>query len=437
MPERLTPTDLSTQSDVVSRELFIDRLEMALLRSFRYVDRRFAVLSLSIEQYSGIETSFGYDTADHVAREFGHRLKAAVRNYDSIGHIAGDQYAVLLESVHDVSDPARVAMRVHDSLRTRLSTRFGDFMVSTNIGIVMNHSGADSAGRLMQLAGLARLRAATNSSAYELYDPAMQEHARLRLQREMELRRAIEEQQFELHYQPIISLQTGRITQTEALVRWRHPQRGLVPAAEFIGLAEETGLAVPMGWFTLTTACRQLTQWRSQRPTNGGIGMSVNMTAGHFKQRDLADRISATLKGAGVSSGISLEVTERLLIHEPAKAVDTINALKQQGVAIHLDDFGTGYSSLQYLHELPFDAIKIDKGFVARMGKGGRDAQIIVTIRELARQLGVPVVAEGVETEDNLRMVRELGCEYAQGYFFARPMQATAVAELIESGPAW
>ena len=426
-------------TELANRELFVDRLEMALLRSFRFPDRRFAVLSLSVAQLATIDAAHGYEVADEVLRGFAERLKAVVRNYDSLAHVTRDQFAILLESVRDVSDPARVATRLHDALREPVPTRAGEFMLSAHVGIVLNHSGADSAGRLMQLSGLARLRSASSSSAWELYDPAMQDQVRSRLQREMELRRALERSQFTLHYQPIIAMDTGRIVQAEALIRWKHPTRGVVNAGEFIALAEDTGLTVPMGWFSLQEASRQLSAWRSTLPTNGTFAVSVNLTAAHFKQAGMAEQLGSMLKGARLAApgGINLEVTERLLIDDPRKAIDTLNQLRQLGVGIHLDDFGTGYSSLQYLHELPFDAIKIDRSFIARLSNGGRDAQIVATIRGLARQLGVPVVAEGVETEEHLTLVRALGCEFAQGYFFARPMPAEELGQLITRSPRW
>ena len=435
-PSRGNPLQ-DPQTELANRDLFVDRLEMALLRSFRHPDQRFAVLSVAVEQIATIEATTGFDAAQDVLREFARRLKTAVRNYDSIGRVTGDQFGVLLETIRDESDAARVAQRIHDSLRARITTRWGDFMVSAHIGAVLNHSGADSAGRLMQLAGLARLRARESGAAYEIYDMVMQEHARARLQKEMELRRAIQENQFELHYQPIVSMETGRIVQTEALLRWRHPQRGLVAAGDFIGLAEETGLAVPMGWFALGEACRQLGRWRSQRSMNGSLAMSINVTAAHFKLNKIEEQMTELFADAGVSQGVNLEVTERLLIHDPARTTAILAKLRQMGIGIHLDDFGTGYSSLQYLHDLPFDAIKIDRAFISRLGNGGRDARIVSTIRELARQLEVPVIAEGVETAEHLTAVRHLGCEFAQGYFFARPMAAEQTAQLLVTNPQW
>jgi diguanylate cyclase (GGDEF)-like protein len=431
------PDDQSPPGEIAGRDLFNDRLEMALLRWSRFPDRRFAVLSLDVEQLSSIEAALGDEAGRDVRTEFAQRLKTAVRNYDTIGYIAGNQFGIVLESVRDESDPARVANRVHESLRTPIVTIRGQFMVTANIGIVLSGKDVGSAGRMLQLAGLARIRAREGASVYEIYDTAMHEHATQRLQKEMELRRAIEERQFELHYQPIISLANGRIVQTEALIRWRHPDRGLVPAADFIALAEETGVAIPMGWFTLNRACRQLSEWRERPGSNENLSMSINLTAAHFRQRNVTEQVGDVLSATGISHGLNFEITERILIGDHVQACAVLGSLRELGVRIHLDDFGTGYSSLQYLHELPFDAIKIDRGFIGRMRNGGRDAQVVTTIRELARQLGVPVIAEGVESAEHLRLVRELGCEYAQGYHFARPLPADATADLMASQPQW
>lgn len=424
-------------TEVGNRELFMDRLEMTRLRFTRHPEQRFAVMAISVEQFDSIETTLGHEAARDVLREFVARLRTALRDCDTIARIAGDQFGILLESVRDESDPARVAMRVHEGLRSPIETPSGKFMVSVCVGIVLSHAGIASAPRLMQLAGLSRLRAKSGGAPYEIYDASMQEHARARLEKEMELRHAVEAGEFDLHYQPIVSLDSGRIVQTEALLRWRHPQRGIVAAADFIGLAEDTGLAVPIGWFSLDRACQQYRSWSGQLGTTSTVSMSVNITAAHFRHRDITERFGAILRDNGVSTGINLEVTERMLIGEPARASAILRTLRELGLGIHLDDFGTGYSSLQYLHEMAFDAIKIDRGFVARMRNGGRDAKVVATIRELARQLGVPVIAEGVETAEHLALVRDLGCEFAQGYFFSRPQPAREIGDLISSEPAW
>lgn len=420
-----------------NRALFLDRVAMMCLRHARHDDHHFAVMSLSIEQFEGIASTFGYDAAHDVLREFANRLRAVVRSYDSIARFDGDEFGILLESIRDQSDAARVANRVHDALRAPIASRIDQFRVTANIGIVLSFSGIDSAARLIQLAGLARGRARASGAPYEIFDPVMHQHAQARLSKEMDLRRGVDADEFELHYQPIVSMSTGRIVNTEALVRWRHPRHGLVNAAEFITLAEETGLAVPLDWLTITQACRQLRSWRESLPGEAKLGVSVNVTAAHFRQRDVAQHVGSILDAQGVSDGISLEVTERMLIGNIAQTKAVLQELRALGVGIHLDDFGTGYSSLQYLHELPFDVIKIDRSFVARMQHGGRDAQLVTTIRELARQLGVPVIAEGVETEEHLALVRELGCEFAQGYLFARPLPSEEIQAMLASGRQW
>lgn len=424
-------------TDLASRALFLDRVAMMCLRHARHDDLHFAVMSVSIEQFEGIASTFGYDAARDVLREFADRLRSVVRGYDSIARFDGDEFGILLESIRDQSDAARVANRVHDALRAPIASGTDQFRVTANIGIVLSFSGIDSAARFTQLAALARGRARSSGAPYEIFDPVMQQHAQARLSREMDLRRGVDAGEFELHYQPIVSMSTGRIVNTEALVRWRHPRRGLVNAAEFITLAEEIGLAVPLDWFTIDQACRQLRSWREGVPGESDLGVSVNVTAAHFRQRDVAQHVGSILHAQGVSGGISLEVTERMLIGNIAQAKTVLQELRALGVGIHLDDFGTGYSSLQYLHELPFDVIKIDRSFVARMLHGGRDAQLVTTIRELARQLGVPVIAEGVETPEHLALVRELGCEFAQGYLFARPLPSDEMQAMLASGPQW
>ena len=423
-------------TELAHRELFLDRVGMTLLRTARYQDRHFAVLSLRVEQFAHIETGFGYDTAREVLREFATRLKTVVRGYDSIARLAGDEFGILLESIRDDSDAARVANRMHEALRVPIRTGPEEFIVTANIGIVLSHSGVDSASRIVQLAGLARERARNSGAPYEIFDPSMQQRAQARLQKETELRRAVEGSQFDLHYQPIIALGSGKISGAEALLRWNHPSRGVVSAGEFIGLAEEAGLSVPLGTFAINHACAQLTSW-STTPALAQLDVSVNITAAQFRHRDAARQLTDQLGGAIARSRIHLEVTERMLIGDPAFAKEVLEALRALGIRIHLDDFGTGYSSLQYLHELPLDAIKIDRSFIARLPKGGRDAQVVTTIRELARQIGVPVIAEGVETPEHLALIRDIGCEFAQGYYLSRPIPAGDLAALVARDPVW
>jgi EAL domain-containing protein (putative c-di-GMP-specific phosphodiesterase class I) len=246
----------------------------------------------------------------------------------------------------------------------------------------------------------------------------------------------VEGDEFELYYQPIIALDSGRIAKMEALMRWHHPKRGLTAAADFIPLAEETGLIVPMNWSVLTQGCRQLQEWLTG--THQGMAMSINITAANLGHASMLDRIRAELTGRALGQGsLNVEITESVLIGDPTQAKRILGELRALGVGVHLDDFGTGYSSLNYLHELPLDAIKIDRRFIARLGGSQPDGHVVATIRELARSMGVPVIAEGVETEEQLAGVRGLGCEYAQGYFFSRPLPRDEMAALMRRDPVW
>lgn len=425
-------------TELANRELFLDRVGQALMRCARSRERHMAVLSVRVDQFAGIESGFGYDAAHEVLKECANRLKVAVRNVDSVARLSGDEFGILLESLRDDADAARVATRIHDALRKAIVTTWDEFIVSASIGVVLSTTGLDSPARLIQLAGLAQVRAKSTGAPYELFDPGMQKKAQSRLHQETELRRGVEGGEFELHYQPIVSLETGRVVELEALVRWRHPKRGLVTAGEFISLAEETGLIVPMGWLALTEACDQIRHWRAENGLEAPLSVSINMTAAHLRHRDLADKMRVALGEWGLTDhALNFEITESILIDDPERARTVLSELRALGVGVHLDDFGTGYSSLQYLHELPLDAIKIDRRFIARLGRDTREAQVAATIRELARQIGVPVIAEGVETPEHLAHVRALGCEYAQGYLFSYPLPPAEMSELLRSNPRW
>lgn len=425
-------------TELANRALFLDRVGQALLRCARSHERHMAVLSVRVNQQESIASGFGYDAAQEVLRECANRMRIAVRSVDSVARLSGDEFGILLESLRGDADSARVATRIHEAFRQPVRTTWDEFMVSVSVGVVLSTTGLDSPARLIQLAGLARERAKGTGAAYELFDPDMQRRAQTRLQYETELRRGVEAAEFELHYQPIIALDSGRIVELEALLRWRHPKRGLIAAGEFIAVAEQTGLIVPMGWLVLTEACEQIRRWRAQGNSPHQLSVSINMTAAHLRHRELLERMRAALHQAGLRDhALNFEITEGILIDDPESARNALNDLRALGVGIRLDDFGTGYSSLQYLHELPLDAIKIDRRFIARLGRESREGQVAATIRELARTLGVPVIAEGVETAEQLAMVRALECEYAQGYFFSHPLPPGQVSELVQANPQW
>lgn len=421
---------------LANRDLLLDRLEQAILRASRRPEQTFALFSLGLDQFTKIEATLDYDAASEVLVSVARRLETAVRGVDTVARLGSDEFVLLLDGVRTNTDATTIAERVKDALLKPITTRSGDtVVVSPSIGIVPSFSSNELPARLVQMAGIARTRARERGTGFEFFDPEMREQAQRRLWRETELRRGIEADQFELHFQPIACLETGLVRKLEALIRWRNPERGLLTAGEFVPLAEETGAIIPIGWWVLTQACLQLVDWRRRFGDEIGLSVSANVAPVVFAQRDVVSRIDTILSVSGLpASCLNLEITEGALIAEPERARETLAALRELGVGIHLDDFGSGYSSLRYLLDLPLDGIKIDRVFVARVVEGGRHLTLVRTIRELARQIGASVVVEGVETWDQLQLARSLRCEYAQGYFLARPMPADEVDRLIAGG---
>jgi EAL domain-containing protein (putative c-di-GMP-specific phosphodiesterase class I) len=301
---------------------------------------------------------------------------------------------------------------------------------------VLSGAGYAHADDVLRDAGIAMVRAREAADGqYQVFDPAMHAEAMARLHLETDLRRALERGELRVFYQPIVRLDTGRITGFEALARWQHPERGLILPDDFIPMAEDTGLILPMGLWVLEEACRTLRRWQ-QRPGGERLTMAVNLSARQFTQPDLVERIARVMRETAVRPGtLELEITESVILQHTAPVIDTLQRLKALGVALHVDDFGTGYSSLSYLHRLPLDALKIDRSFVS-----GADAgclQIVRMIVAMAKALGVAVVTEGIETAELLGELRSLDCEYGQGYFFCRPVAAEAMEALFETDPRW
>jgi diguanylate cyclase (GGDEF)-like protein len=426
-------------TDAANRAVLLDRLTHATMRWARSPEQSFGVLSVGIDQIADIESTLGYEAADDVVTTVAQRLGTTVRAVDTVAHTGGDEFIILLESMAGQQDAAAVAERVREVFRAPVTTSWSDpVMVSASVGIAMITSDVDSAPRLMQQATMARTRARTKGTGIEFFDAGMQELAQKRLWLETDLRQAVEADEFELYYQPIISLATGRITQLEALVRWRHPGRGLMTPGDFIPLAEETGVIVPIGWWVLAHGCPQLCEWRHRFSSARGLTMTVNVAAHQLAQPDLVERVEQMLSASGLEPGaVHLEIKEGALTNGAAEARATLERLRRVGIGVELDDFGTGYSSLWSLHELPLDAVKIDRSIVARLRDGERHLPMIATIRELAGRIGVAVVAEGVESAEQLQLVRSIGCDRAQGYFIAEPLPVEEIEILLEESRTW
>ncbi|HEX2716790.1 MAG TPA: bifunctional diguanylate cyclase/phosphodiesterase [Gemmatimonadaceae bacterium] len=429
---------------LANRALFLERLTHAVERAKRHKDFKFAVLALDLDRFKLVNNSYGTDVGDEVLNAVARRIEQCIRGEDMAARVTADEYAVLLESINDDSDGGRVAERIRQALSRPVETTEGDVYTSASIGIVLSTSGLEAPQVILQRAGIAVSRAkAAGRRRYEMFDRAMQARAVARLRTETDLRHAVERGEFELYFQPLVSLESGRITELEALLRWRHPERGIVPPLEFIPLAEETGLIIPIGSWALAAACRQMVEWQKEfkvTDANGEspLALSVNLSVKQLNQPGFVKLVNDTVRAAGMDPrALKLEITESFMIDDPEGTRATLEELRNLGVKLYLDDFGAGYSSLAYLHTLPLDAIKIDRGFVSRMGEGAAHYQLVHTIRDLARNIGVLAVAEGIETLSQLSALRALGCESAQGYLFSKPVPPLEIEQLLKKDPRW
>jgi diguanylate cyclase (GGDEF)-like protein len=417
-----------------NRELFLQRLQQEIARKKQRNNDLLAVLFFEIDRFKAVIDSMGHRTADKLLVNAAHRLKACLRSTDIIARMAGEEFAILLEDISDVSEATSVADRLQKEMTLPFRLNGQEIFTSFHIGIALNQADREyKAEDLLRDAHTAMYRAKTLGQArYEVFATGMRLQVVRRLQLETDLRRALEMQEFRLHYQPILSLKTRRIAGFEALVRWQHPQHGLVSPAEFIPVAEETGLIIPLGQWIFQEACRQLRLWQAQFATGAQLTVSVNLSPLQFSQPDLVEQIEQALKTAVVDGrNLKLEITESVAMTDVESTIALLLRLKALNLRLSIDDFGTGYSSLSYLHRFPVDTLKVDRSFVSRMGDTRDDAAIVQTIVMLSHNLGMDVIAEGVETAAQLAQLQALNCEYGQGYFFSKPVDSSAASALL------
>ncbi|MBA3343598.1 MAG: EAL domain-containing protein [Gemmatimonadaceae bacterium] len=422
-----------------NRSLFTERLRHAMKRAARHPDDLFAVLFLDLDRFKDVNDRLGHFAGDELLRAVARRLEACLRPEDTVARLSGDEFAILLESITETSDAGRVAERIEEALSFPINLGGAEITTSASMGIVTSSISPDQPEQLLRSADMAMYRAkAAGRARYEMFDRAMHTDALARLQLETDLRRAVENNEFRLHYQPMVSLRSGRITGLEALIRWEHPQQGLIQPADFIPVAEETGLIVPIGRWVINEACRQVKEWQASHHRDVALTMGVNLSAKQFAQPDLLDQLFHALDSTGVSgSSLRLEITETAIIDKGRYATGVLTQIKALGVQVSLDDFGTGYSSLSYLHGLPIDAIKIDRAFVGTMDTDENSLRLVRTILTLAEIVGVRAEAEGICTAEQLRELRALNCEQGQGYLFSAPMTPDAVNEVLTADPVW
>ena len=403
-----------------NRALLIDRLSHALTRVNRRGDYIFAVLFLDLDRFKMINDSLGHTLGDQLLVTVARRLRECVRPDDTVARLGGDEFVVLLDGVQDVEEASTIADRIQKSLMSPISLGDHEVVTSASIGIAASLRKYEHPEQILRDADLAMYRAKTlGKSRQEIFDGDMQHHMLLRFELESDLRGALDRGELSVYYQPIISISDGSVVAFEALVRWSHPERGMVPPSIFVPIAEETGLVLPIGDWILETACRQLKEWLPNLPADRLVSMHVNLSGRQFRHPDLVENVRATLERVGLEPRrLGLEITESVVMDNAASAAERLEQLRSVGVQLQIDDFGTGYSSLSYLHRFPIDTLKIDRSFIRDMLSDRKNIEIVRSITALAHELGMRVIAEGVETADQLAQLRELGCERAQGHFF-------------------
>jgi len=419
--------------------LFMDRLGIAIAQSKRRKEHRFAVLFLDLDRFKNVNDGLGHTVGDRLLVAISRRLRTFLRPGDTVARLGGDEFAILANPIDGLADATRIAERIHQELGRAFDLDGHEVFTSTSIGIALSFGEYDRPEDVLRDADTAMYRAKSLGKArHAIFDQEMHRRAVELLRLETDLRRGIERQEFRTHYQPIVSLMSGEIEGFEALVRWQHPKRGLLLPAEFLSVAEETGLIVPIGWGVLRDACKQMAEWNRKYARTHPLAVNVNLSGRQFLQPDLIDQIQDILEEEGLEADrLRLEITEGIIMEDADSSVARLEQLRELGVQLHLDDFGTGYSSLSHLHRLPTHTIKIDRSFVSRMNASDGDAEIVATIVSLARSLGMRAAAEGLETAGQLATLRGLECDYGQGFFFSKPVDPQAAGQLIARELRW
>jgi diguanylate cyclase (GGDEF)-like protein/PAS domain S-box-containing protein len=431
-----------------NRLLFIDRVGRLVKYTKRHKDHLFAVLFMDLDGFKMINDSMGHLIGDQLLIGAANRLEKCLRSTDTvarlgesftIARLGGDEFTVLLDHIKEPSDAKRAADRLMKAVALPFILGGREVFTSVSIGIALSNSTYEQAEDILRDADTAMYRAKSLGKArYEVFDADMRASVMARLQLETDLRHALERGEFRNFYQPIVALASEEIVGFEALLRWQHPTRGLLAPQEFIPVAEETGLIRELGWWNLREACRQISEWRKDPVAHSHLTVSVNLSAKQFLQPNLVADISKLLRELALPpEALKLEITESTVMADPSGAVEMLQQIKSLGIRLAIDDFGTGYSSLSYLHRFPLDTLKIDRSFISGMGDGGEGMEIAQTILPMANNLRLDVVAEGVETIQQVAMLKKLHCKYGQGFYFSRPLSAEGTEALLAGGLTW
>ncbi len=416
-----------------NRVLFIEHLQTAIQRSQKNQNYLFAVLFIDIDRFKIINDSLGHSNGDRLLISFSHILKECSREMDTVARLSGDEFTILLEELNDVQDAILIAKRLLDRLTLPIYLEDQQVFAGASIGIVLVASNYQNSTHVLRDADIAMYHAkALGKGRYAIFDQKMYAQTLYLSQLETDLRNALERQEFLLNYQPIVSILTGKVMGFEALLRWHHPEQGLICPDRFIAIAEDSGLIVPIGEWILEQACQQLRLWQQKIPAASALYVSVNLSSRQIKQFDFVDRLANILSRTGINGkDLRLELTESIIMDQGENTISLLSEIKALEVQLSIDDFGTGYSSLSYLHSLPIDALKIDRSFIASIGTDRKDCEIVKTMITLAHSLEIKAIAKGVETPEQLTQLKHLGCDEAQGYFFSEPVDCQLAEDLL------
>ncbi|MDB5104325.1 MAG: putative sensory box protein [Fibrobacteres bacterium] len=419
-----------------NRTLLIERLGRTLERARRKPGIMCAVMVLDLDRFKIINDSMGHQQGDRMLIAFARRLEVFVPAGTTLSRLGGDEFCILIEDFTDYNHATFIADRLQEALSMGFDMDGQEIYMAASIGIAVGTAQTKGPEDLLREADTAMHRAKSSGKGrYQVFDDSMHTKAVHMMTLETDLRRALERMEFRLHYQPIVSLEDSSLMGFEALIRWQHPKLGMVSPMDFIPLAEDTGLIIPIGRWVLWQSCKQLVEWQGILENGKRLTMSVNLSGKQLQDMDLVRQIKAIIQEAGLDpTSLKLEVTESAIMENPEKAASILNSLRDMGIHLSLDDFGTGYSSLSYLHRFPFHNLKIDRSFVSKMEAGDKDTEIVKVINSLAKNLGMDVVAEGIETQGQWALLHGLACAYGQGYFFSRPLEDKAARKLIEGG---
>ena len=421
-----------------NRSFFTEQLKYLLDLERQDASNGFCVLFIDLDRFKNVNDSLGHAIGDELLILVGRRLESIIRRGDMVARLGGDEFAIVLINVNTIESATQFAERIFENISQPYKLLGHQVFTAPSIGIAMSNAEYEQPDDILRDADIAMYHAKEGGGGCALFDRELRARAVNIMKIETDLRYAIEREELRVFFQPIIAMDTGRLAGFESLVRWQHPERGLVSPADFIPVAEDTGLIVPMTIWILRESCAQLSRWRWQSPLNRSLLVSVNLSSKHFTQPDLVEQVSQILHETGLDPHcLKLEITESAVMENAEATEKILKNLREIGVRLSIDDFGTGYSSLSYLHRFPIDTLKIDRSFVMRMGKDGENSEIVQTIITLAKNLEMDVIAEGVETVDQTETLRALGCRYAQGYLFSKPQPAADIEKLMRQKINW